>query len=195
MPGQNLSAGWVRADDHDRAERHCQRRTERLGWSSFAGTQRFAPAIAPLACMPLRPANDLLRRRKILRLRVTSRSRWSRTAPGTVFTRRSRMTLPSGGLHRDFLLLRDYAGLCALFVVFYGAAGIFAIPSIKIGLIYLLMLVIQYVLVRQAAYNYGVRMVTTVLARRAAKDGADVPKPPRKRTRSKADAAKGQGKG
>ena len=44
-------------------------------------------------------------------------------------------------VHRDFLLLRDYTGLCAVFIVFYGAAALYAVPSIKIGLIYTLVLV------------------------------------------------------
>jgi hypothetical protein len=70
-------------------------------------------------------------------------------------------------VHRDFLLLRDYTGLCAVFIAFYGAAGLYAIPSIKISLIYLLVLLVQYAVVRQAASNYGIRLVTTVLARQA----------------------------
>jgi hypothetical protein len=73
-------------------------------------------------------------------------------------------------VHRDFLLLRDYTGLCAVFILFYGAAGLYAIPSTKVGLIYLLVLVGQYAVVRQAASNYGIRMVTTVLARRTPKE-------------------------
>ena len=79
-------------------------------------------------------------------------------------------------VHRDFLILRDYTGLCAVFFVLYGAAGMFAIPSTKVGLIYLLVLALQFVCVRQAASNYGTRMVTTVLARRA---GKETPKPPK----------------
>jgi hypothetical protein len=86
-------------------------------------------------------------------------------------------------VHRDFLLLRDYTGLCAVFFLLYGAAGLFSIPSTKIGLIYLLVLALQYVLARQAACNYGTRMVTTVLARRA---GKEVPKPPPKATKPRA---------
>ena len=93
-------------------------------------------------------------------------------------------------VHRDFLLLRDYTGLCAVFIVLYGAAGFFAIPSMKIAVIYLLVLVAQYVLVRQAASNYGIRMVTTVLARRAGKEAAKPPKVAKPRTRKAvADAA------
>jgi hypothetical protein len=58
----------------------------------------------------------------------------------------------------------------------------------KIGLIYLLVLVAQYAVARQAASNYGIRMVTTVLARRAAKEGPAAPTATKKRTRSKAPA-------
>jgi len=95
--------------------------------------------------------------------------------------------------HRDYLLMRDYAGLCAVFFVLYGAAGIFFIPSINVGLIYLAGLAAQFVLVRQAACNYGTRFVTTVLARKAGKEVA-VAKPakttkPRAR-KPKADATR-----
>jgi hypothetical protein len=83
-------------------------------------------------------------------------------------------------VHRDFLLLRDYTGLCALFIVFYGIVGLYAIPSWKIGLAYSLVLLLQFALVRQSASNYGIRMVTTVLARRAAKEPS-VQKPPTKK--------------
>jgi hypothetical protein len=88
-------------------------------------------------------------------------------------------------VHRDFLLLRDYAGLSAVFIAFYGAAGLYAIPSAKVGLVYLLALVAQYVVVGHAASNYGIRMVTTVLARRAAKEGANASKDPKKRPQRK----------
>jgi hypothetical protein len=70
-------------------------------------------------------------------------------------------------VHRDFLLLRDYTGLCVLLIVFYGAAGLYAIPSAKIGLLYLVLLILQYVVVRQAASNCGIRFVTTTLAQKA----------------------------
>lgn len=88
-------------------------------------------------------------------------------------------------VHRDFLLLRDYTGLSAVFIVFFGAAGLYAIPSTKVGLTYLVTLVLQFALVRQAASNYGIRMVTTVLARRGANERSDTAKAPRKRTRKK----------
>lgn len=92
-------------------------------------------------------------------------------------------------VHKDFLLLRDYTGLCAVFIVFFGAAGLYAVPSTKVGLFYLLVMIAQYAVVRHAAANYGVRMVTTVLARRAAKEAPEAPKAGRKRTRSKAGVA------
>jgi hypothetical protein len=95
-------------------------------------------------------------------------------------------------VHRDFLLLRDYTGLCAVFIVFYGTAGLYAIASMRTALIYLVVLIAQYAVARQAASNYGVRMVTTVLARRAAREGADAPTTATKRPRRKTaeDAAK-----
>ena len=79
-------------------------------------------------------------------------------------------------VHRDFLLLRDYTGFSVLFVAFYGAAGLYAIPSTKIGLLYLVFLILQYVVVRQAASNYGIRFVTTVLAQKAAAPEKAAPK-------------------
>lgn len=95
-------------------------------------------------------------------------------------------------VHRDFLLLRDYTGLCVVFIVFYGTAAFYTIPSLKIAFIYLLALVAQYVLVRQAASNYGIRFVTTVLARWVAKEQPDALKYPGKRARTKgiSDASK-----
>jgi hypothetical protein len=72
--------------------------------------------------------------------------------------------------HHDYLFMRDYTGLCAVFIVLYGAAGMFFIPSIKVGLIYLVVLAAQFVLVHQAASNYGTRFVTTVLARKTGKE-------------------------
>jgi hypothetical protein len=95
---------------------------------------------------------------------------------------------PVRQVHRDFLLLRDYTGMCVVFIALYGAVGLYAIPSVKIGLIYLLLLVAQYLLVRQAAANYGIRLVTTVLARRAAKEGLAAPTATKKRTRGRAQA-------
>ncbi|MBS1803681.1 MAG: hypothetical protein JST28_09955 [Acidobacteria bacterium] len=67
--------------------------------------------------------------------------------------------------HLDYLFMRDYAGLCAVFLIFYGVAGALSIPSMNVRLVYVAILIVQFVLVRQAACNYGIRFVTTVLAR------------------------------
>lgn len=88
-------------------------------------------------------------------------------------------------VHRDFLLLRDYAGLCVVFIVFFGAVGLYTIPSMKVGVIYLVGLIVQYLLVRQAASNLGVRLITTVLARQSAKEPLSVAPARKKRIRSK----------
>lgn len=68
-------------------------------------------------------------------------------------------------VHRDFLLTRDYTALTILFLVFYGGAGYYSIPSAKIATIYAILLLIQCITVRQAAFHYGIRVVTSVLAR------------------------------
>jgi hypothetical protein len=71
-------------------------------------------------------------------------------------------------VQRDFLLMRDYVGLAALFVVVFGAVALVEVPSWRVSLTYCLFLVMQLVLVRQAASTYGIRFVTTVLAEKAA---------------------------
>jgi len=71
-------------------------------------------------------------------------------------------------VHKDFLLLRDYTGLAILFLVVFGGIAVYEIQSKEVGLIYISILVAQYVVVRQAASNYGTRMVTTVLAEKCA---------------------------
>ena len=66
--------------------------------------------------------------------------------------------------HRDFLLLRDYAGIAAIFIVVYGITAFLCIGSGQVCLIYLSLLLIQLVVVRQSAFNSGVRLVTNTLA-------------------------------
>jgi hypothetical protein len=83
-------------------------------------------------------------------------------------------------VHRDFLLLRDYTGLAAVFIVFYGAAALYAVPSMRTAITYLFVLLAQFAVVRQGAANYGIRFVTTVLARWVTKTPA-----PKNRTRIK----------
>jgi hypothetical protein len=86
-------------------------------------------------------------------------------------------------VHGDFLLLRDYTGLSALFIIFNGGVGLYAISSLKVWALYLMLLIVQFILVRQAASQYGIRMVSTVLARQEAKPSKSAsigpPKTPR----------------
>lgn len=72
-------------------------------------------------------------------------------------------------VHRDFLLLRDYAGLAALFLIGFGAAACFIVGSLKVLAFYLAFLLLQFAVVRHAASTYGIRFVCTVLAQKAAK--------------------------
>jgi hypothetical protein len=81
-------------------------------------------------------------------------------------------------VHRDFLLLRDYAGMSALIVACFSAISLYTISSLKIRLLYTSILLAQYLVVRQAASNYGIEFVTTVLAR---KSGWTTTAPKRKR--------------
>jgi hypothetical protein len=53
-----------------------------------------------------------------------------------------------------------------LFFAFYGAVGFYFISETKITVIYLLLLILQCCLARQAARNYGFRFVTTVMSQK-----------------------------
>lgn len=70
-------------------------------------------------------------------------------------------------VHRDFLLLRDYTGLSALFIVGLGAAAILTINGWKVVAIYIGLLMLQFIVVRHAAATYGVRFVCTAMAQKA----------------------------
>jgi hypothetical protein len=67
-------------------------------------------------------------------------------------------------IHRNYLFARDYASLSVLFVIVGGAIGFWIIPQLKIASAYIICLIIQYLVVRQAAKNLGEGFVTTVLA-------------------------------
>ena len=64
-------------------------------------------------------------------------------------------------IHREFLFMRDYAGLSALFLVGLGAAALVLIPSLKVALTYCFLLFLQFVVARHAAATYGKRFVCT----------------------------------
>lgn len=69
--------------------------------------------------------------------------------------------------NKNFMFTRDYAGLSVLFFLVYGPIGICIIHSTRTSVVFIGMLIIQYVLVRQAACNYGILLVRNVLARAA----------------------------
>jgi len=75
-------------------------------------------------------------------------------------------------VHRSFLLLRDYTGMSALFLLFYGSAGFYTIPSEKVAYLYFVVLALQFLIVRHSASNYGVSFVKTVLAQKSASPGS-----------------------
>jgi len=71
-------------------------------------------------------------------------------------------------VQRDWLLLRDYACLVVLGTAVFGLAGMIFLNSTKVALLYVGAMIVQFLLVRQAAANYAQRFVTTVLAEKAA---------------------------
>ncbi len=71
-------------------------------------------------------------------------------------------------VHRDFLLLRDYTGLAALFLIGLGCTAFFVIATWKVIAIYVGLLLLQFLVARHSAATYGVRFVCTVLAQKAA---------------------------
>jgi hypothetical protein len=75
-------------------------------------------------------------------------------------------------VHREYLFTRDYACMSLLMLIGLGTAGLFHVPSKSTALGYVGLLVIQFLLVRRAARNHGVGLVTTVLALKGADDQA-----------------------
>jgi hypothetical protein len=71
-------------------------------------------------------------------------------------------------VHREYLFTRDYACLSLLMLIGLGTAGLFQFPSKSTALGYISLLTVQYLLVRRAARNHGVGLVTTVLALKGA---------------------------
>lgn len=72
-------------------------------------------------------------------------------------------------VHREFLFTRDYAAFSFLFLVGFGTASLFLVQSPKVSLTYCALLLLQFLVVRQSAATYGIRLVTTVLARKTEK--------------------------
>jgi len=83
-------------------------------------------------------------------------------------------------VHREFLLLRDYAGLAVLFLIGFGAVALFTVEPARVLVVYCLLLAAQFVIARHAAATYGIRFMTTVLAIKASAP-APVARTPAKR--------------
>jgi hypothetical protein len=71
-------------------------------------------------------------------------------------------------VHRKYLFTRDYTAASALILLILGPVGVWAISYTYTALLYFALLVLQYILVRQAAKNNGIRFVTTVIAIKSA---------------------------
>lgn len=72
--------------------------------------------------------------------------------------------------HRDFLFTRDYTSLAALLLVFLGGLAIYQIDDWSRTLPYIAFMAAQYLIVRHVATRFGNRIVTTVLAVKAAEE-------------------------
>jgi hypothetical protein len=70
--------------------------------------------------------------------------------------------------HREYLFTRDYACIAFMLVFAFGPLGCFEIPSATTALLYWALLIVQLIVVARAARTHGRRMVTTVLALKAA---------------------------
>jgi len=66
--------------------------------------------------------------------------------------------------HRAFLFARDYTCIALMMLVMFGGAALFQISSVKVVLLYIVGLALQFLIAGQAARNHGRRFVSTVLA-------------------------------
>ena len=70
-------------------------------------------------------------------------------------------------VHREYLFTRDYANISFLVILGLGPLALWQMEGIKVVGTYLIILLAQYLLVRRAARNHGIRFVTSVLAYKA----------------------------
>jgi hypothetical protein len=70
-------------------------------------------------------------------------------------------------IHHEFLFNRYYAAFAFLFLIGFGPACLIATHSGYLALVYCVILLGQFLVVRHVAAVYGVRFVTTALARKA----------------------------
>jgi hypothetical protein len=66
--------------------------------------------------------------------------------------------------HREFLLMRDLTGVAAIALVVFGSVGVAFAPTWKVAGLYDLALAAEYLVMRQAASNYGISFVCEVMA-------------------------------
>ena len=71
--------------------------------------------------------------------------------------------------HGEYLFTRDYTGFAALCVIALGTTATLMVGPVSVLLVYLGVLVLQFLVVRHTAATYGNRFVRTVLARKAAR--------------------------
>ena len=67
-------------------------------------------------------------------------------------------------VHREYLFTRDYAGISILLLISLGPLAFWQMDSVQFAGLYLIFLIGQYLVVRKAAQNHGIRFVTSVLA-------------------------------
>lgn len=68
------------------------------------------------------------------------------------------------GSHRDFLLTRDLTLISFMLLCTLGAISFFTLESLKIMLLYLLFLILQFCIISISARNYGNKFVRNVLS-------------------------------
>jgi hypothetical protein len=69
--------------------------------------------------------------------------------------------------NRNFLFTRDYAAISFIMMVLLGFAGFFVVSPLRTAVLYFVGLVIQYFLVKHAARNYAIELVTNAIAYKA----------------------------
>ena len=70
-------------------------------------------------------------------------------------------------VHREYLFARDYACLAFILMIGLGCLSLWQMDTVDSIVIYLALLIAQYLLVRRAACIHGVRFVCSVLAYKA----------------------------
>lgn len=73
-------------------------------------------------------------------------------------------------VHREYLFTRDYACTALILAIGLGCLGLWQIESPTTSIAYIGILAAQYILVRRAAFNHGVRFVCSVLAYKASSE-------------------------